>query len=327
MTNARQVLSLLKSHFEQDDTRFYAAAMQVAAAEARAGHTRVANEIRELIDRAKALSPANARGEAPIPIAKPRGELAHVLTLNYPDVRLADMVLSPSLAAMLKRVLTEQKRREQLLTFGLSPRRKLLLVGPPGAGKTMTASALAGELHIPLFTVVLEQLISKFMGDTASKLRLVFDAMKETRGVYFFDEFDAIGAKRNDRQDVGEIRRVLNSFLQMLEEDNSAGLIVCATNHVEILDRALFRRFDDVVRYSHPTVSVAERLLRAQLAAFKTTRFSWSKMATLTEGLSHAEIVLAARDAAKASVLSNSSTVTAGMLKEAIQERRRTLLE
>ena len=95
----------------------------------------------------------------------------------------------------------------------------------------MTAGALAGELHLPLFTIVLDGLITKFMGETAAKLRLVFDAMQATRGVYFFDEFDAIGARRSERQDVGEIRRVLNSFLQFLEQDGSHGLIVAATNH------------------------------------------------------------------------------------------------
>ncbi|TIL57209.1 MAG: AAA family ATPase, partial [Mesorhizobium sp.] len=129
-----------------------------------------------------------------------------------------------SLRSRLHRVLGEQRQQASLREHGLVPRRKLLLVGPPGSGKTMTASALAGELHLPLFTIVLDGLITKFMGETAGKLRLVFDAMQATRGVYFFDEFDAIGARRGERQDVGEIRRVLNSFLQFLEQDDSHSL-------------------------------------------------------------------------------------------------------
>jgi SpoVK/Ycf46/Vps4 family AAA+-type ATPase len=114
------------------------------------------------------------------------------------------MVLPTDLEARLKRVIIEQRQKHKLRSHGLTPRRKLLLVGPPGSGKTMTAAALAGELHTPLFTVQLDGLITKYMGETASKLRLVFSAMGETKGVYFFDEFDAIGAKRAERNDVGE---------------------------------------------------------------------------------------------------------------------------
>jgi len=102
------------------------------------------------------------------------------------------------------------------LAHGLSPRRKLLLVGPPGTGKTLSASVLASELGIPLFQVRLDGLITKFMGETAAKLRQIFDATSQTRGIYFFDEFDAIGSQRGLTNDVGEIRRVLNSFLQTI---------------------------------------------------------------------------------------------------------------
>ena len=125
----------------------------------------------------------------------------------------------------------------------------VLLMGPPGTGKSTTSKVLAGELHLPLFVVRFEALITRFKGETAAKLRLIFDAMQNTRGVYLFDEFDAIGAQRALLNDTGEIRRVLNSFLQFLEEEDSLSLLVAATNHVELLDRALFRRFDDVLRF------------------------------------------------------------------------------
>jgi len=136
----------------------------------------------------------------------------------------------------------------------------------------MTAAALAGELRMPLFTVVFDSLISKYMGETASKLRIVFDAMIGTRGVYFFDEFDAIGSRCGERNDVGEIRRVLNSFLQLLERDDSDSLVIAATNHPELLDSALFRRFDDVVRYALPDDTIAVRILKNRLGAFDIER-------------------------------------------------------
>lgn len=113
------------------------------------------------------------------------------------------MVLDDHLDYQLKRVIREQRQASRLLAYGLAPRRKLLLVGPPGTGKTLTASVLAGELGLPLFQVRLDGLITKYMGETAAKLRQVFDATDRTRGVYFFDEFDAIGSQRRLENDVG----------------------------------------------------------------------------------------------------------------------------
>ena len=207
MAKADQLKALIRSHAEGDDARFYAIAMQVAAQEARGGRGRLAQDLRELVDRSKAHArQADAvRLAGPVPLAQPRGELAGLLVAEYPKTRLVDMVLSDRSAARLQRVIREQRQRELLATRGFSPLRKLLFVGAPGTGKTMTASALAGELAAPLLTIQLHGLITKFMGETAAKLRLVFDAIRETRGVYLFDEFDALGSDRGAKNDVGEI--------------------------------------------------------------------------------------------------------------------------
>jgi len=323
MTTARHIISLLKSHIEGDEDRFLSTAMQLAAHEARQGHGKLAEELKNLVDEAKARGSGVERRRNPVPMAQPKGELASLLSARYPTERLADMVLPKALEDRLERVLLEQRQQERLRSHGLRPRRKLLLVGPPGAGKTMTAAALAGELKLPLFTIVLDGLITKFMGETAGKLRLVFDAMAGTRGVYFFDEFDAIGARRSERQDVGEIRRVLNSFLQFLEHDDSQGLVIAATNHPELLDTALFRRFDDVIEYEIPDAPLIERLLRARLGSFDTQGLVWPAAAEAGVGLSQAEVVQAAEDAAKATILASGKRVTYQALLGAIEERRR----
>ncbi|MFZ0257349.1 MAG: ATP-binding protein, partial [Gammaproteobacteria bacterium] len=259
MAKAEQIKALIRSHAERDDTRFYAIAMQVAAQAARSGHSRFAQELRELVDRAKERIKGieTEPSPKPIPMAQPRGELAGLVTAAYPKTRVADMALEDDLAQRIGRVLLEQRQRHRLREHGFAPLRKLLLVGPPGTGKTMTASALAGELGLPLFTIQLDGLITKYMGETAAKLRLVFDAIQATRGTYLFDEFDALGAQRSGTNDVGEIRRVLNSFLQFLEQDDSDSIIIGATNHVGLLDRALFRRFDAVFEYSIPSRAIA----------------------------------------------------------------------
>ena len=326
MTTARHIVTLLKSHIAGDEDRFLATAMQLAAHEARQGHGKLAQDLKNLIDAAKSRDTGIAKSARPVPLVQPKGELAGLLHARYPDLRLTDMILPDSLRARLQRVLGEQRQQASLREHGLVPRRKLLLVGPPGSGKTMTASALAGELHLPLFTIVLDGLITKFMGETAGKLRLVFNAMQSTRGVYFFDEFDAIGARRGERQDVGEIRRVLNSFLQFLEQDDSQSLIIAATNHPELLDRALFRRFDDVIEYAVPDQPLIEALLRARLDRFDTRGLAWNKAISQAERLSQAEIIRAADDAAKTIILRGGKRITSEALLDALTERRQASL-
>lgn len=323
MANAEQLKALVKSHIERDDRHFYSVAMQVAAREAKVGHGKLAQELRDMIDAAKArVSPADTTSN-PVPLARPRGELANLLTVAYPKSRLVDMVLDPDVAEQLGRILKEQNHHARIREHGLSPRRKLLLVGPPGTGKTMTASVLAGELGIPLFSVRLDALITKFMGETAAKLRQIFDAISEVRGVYFFDEFDAIGSQRGLANDVGEIRRVLNSFLQMIESDQSHSLIVAATNHVEILDYALFRRFDDVIEYQLPSGQQAAKLLQARLGKFAPKPFPLKALTAKAEGLSYAEIRRAVDESIKEAVMHDEDRVAIEALARAFEERRK----
>jgi SpoVK/Ycf46/Vps4 family AAA+-type ATPase len=313
MAVARNLVALLRSHIEGDNEKFLAVALQIAAQEAQQGHNRLAEELRGLVDR--------ARARKAVPLAHPK--LANLVAVRCSDIRLSSMVLPVELERRLKRVLLEQRRQNRLQAAGLSARRKLLLIGPPGCGKTMTAAALAGELQQTLFTVRLEGLITKFMGETAANLRIVFDAMTATRGVYFFDEFDAIGASRSERNDVGEVRRVLNSFLQFLENDESDSLIIAATNHPELLDSALYRRFDDVIQYDLPDPQIARRILETRLSTFSTAGIDWLAAVRAGEGLSQAELARSAAEAAKRAILEDRETVTDDDITGAIVERIR----
>jgi len=318
MASADHIKALLKSHLEGDDQRFYSVAMQLAAHEAKLGHGKLAEELRMLVDKAK-----QRRGTSqPVPIGKPRGELAELLSVSFPKARLGDMVLDDALKKQIQRIIREQRHAARILEHGLSPRRKLLLMGPPGNGKTMTGSVLAGELGLPLFQVRLDGLITKYMGETAAKLRQIFDATSQTRGVYFFDEFDAIGSQRGLANDVGEIRRVLNSFLQMIEQDQSHSLIVAATNHPELLDRALFRRFDDLLHYDLPDISHVTMVLKSRLGRLATKDVSWERLAEATEGLSYAEVVRAADETLKEALMEESNKVYEADIRRMLEERR-----
>ena len=325
MTTAEHFKALVRTHAEGDDERFYAIALQAAAQEARKGHTKFAQDLRDLVDEARAHGKAAATGQRtrPVSIVQPRGELTGLLTAAYPKTRLVDMTLDDPVRKKIERVLVEQRQSAALREHGLTPLRKLLLVGPPGTGKTMTAAALAGELGIPLFTIQLDGLITKFLGETAAKLRLIFDTIRETRAVYLFDEFDALGSERATRNEVGEIRRVLNSFLQFLELDESDSLVVAATNHPQILDRALFRRFDSVVEYRLPSRAVAEKVMRGRLALLDTEHVDWSKIAEASENLSHADLTRACEHAAKNAVLDRRKHLETGEILEALEDRRK----
>jgi SpoVK/Ycf46/Vps4 family AAA+-type ATPase len=327
MTTSRHIVALLQSHIAGDEQRFLTVATQLAAHEARQGHGKLAQELRELIDAAKGKSATVARrGVGPVPIAQPKGELSSLLAARYSDIRLNSMVLPPALKDQLTRVVTEQRQQERLRARGLQPRRKLLLVGPPGSGKTMSAAALAGELKLPLFTILYDGLFGKLMGETATRLRLIFDAVAVQRGVYFFDEFDAIGAQRAGPNDVGEIRRVLNSFLQFLENDDGPSLVIAATNHPELLDRALFRRFDDVIAYDLPGPEIAQGILENHLATFTRSGVASPEVLEAAAGLSQAEVARAADEAAKVAVLNGSDEVLTPTLLAALEERHAAAL-
>ena len=323
MATAEQLIALIDSVGEGDRARFYRVALQLAAREARKGNRNVAQELREAIDKARAKDQVVSRPKGPVPIAQPRGDLEGLLTASFPETSLRQMVLSESVETSLQRLLAEHRQAHRLYEHGLSPRRKLLLVGPPGTGKTFTSQAIAGELKLPLFKVRLEGLITRFMGETAAKLRLVFDAMHSQKGVYLFDEFDSIGADRGTPNDVGEIRRVLSSFLQFIEADESESLIVAATNHIEILDSALFRRFDDVIRYELPDEKRRAEAFEEFLATFSKGSVDWTKIGGAAEGLSYADIRRACEDAAKDVILGGEEHVDERHILNAIEERKR----
>lgn len=319
MPRADHVKALIRAYAGDDDRRFLSVALQVAAEEAQRGHVRLAAELTRLIEEARTKTGRSV--SKPALLAQPKGDLAELLTVRYPEQHLKQMVVSEEVTRKLERVLLEQRHHERLVGHGLTPRRKLLLVGPPGTGKTLTASVLATELRLPLFTARFDSLITKFMGESASKLRLVFEALKQTRGVYLFDEFDSLGLQRGSQHDVAEMRRTLNMFLQLIEQDTSDSLIVAATNHGEALDAALFRRFDDVVRYSPPDEEQTVLLLKNSLAMLAPPGFEYARVAKMGVGLPHSDIVRACQDAMKEIVLESDATLSEDRVIAHLEER------
>ncbi|MDA1045297.1 MAG: ATP-binding protein [Verrucomicrobia bacterium] len=316
MPTADQLKSLIRSHFDEDDELFHTLALQVAAHEARRGHSTLAHDIRDLIDqRSKKQSEVNI---VPFPL-----ELAGLVISTQPNAHLSRLVLADTLKSRIKKVIHEFHQRHKLQKHGLTNRRKVLLSGPPGTGKTLTSHILAGELKLPLHVIQVDKLVTRFMGETSAKLRQIFDLIRSETGVYLFDEFDAIGGDRSRDNDVGEMRRVLNALLQFIEQDSSESLIIAATNNSELLDRALFRRFDDVLRYNFPNEEERKSLITNVLGPFNQLK-GWKGVLKACDSLSHAEIDHACRDAMKEAILSNKNQVTAKDLVKAFDERHKT---
>jgi len=310
LATADQIKSLIKAHIDRDDEKFKTVVLQIAAYEAKQNHAALARELKTLLEK------SNLSKSKIVQINNQN----QMLTMSTPESRLTDLIVSDEVNNRIHRILNEYANRSKLKKHGLINRRKILLEGAPGTGKTMTASVIAAKLHLPLFVVQMDKLVTKFMGETSVKLRQIFDSIESFSGVYLFDEFDAIGADRNFDNEVGEMRRVLNSFLQFIEQDSSDSIIIAATNNHKMLDQALFRRFDDVLHYSLPSKDDILRLFQHKLDGFSVRFTPSDDLIEPATRLSQAEISKVCDDAIKLSIL-NDKQLTQKDLIALINER------
>lgn len=312
MATIEQVKALMRMHFEDNDEKFKSIALQIAAHEAKIGHTASAKEIKDIIQNPKYVSKKKL-----VKFSSKYDTLEQKVT----DEGIKDLVLSEKLRLRVNRIITEYHKKELLRKNGLKNRSKILLTGEPGTGKTMTASVMASELGLPLYVIQIDKLVTKYMGETSVKLRQVFECIEEIPGVYLFDEFDAIGSDRTLDNDVGEMRRILNSFLQYLEGDDSFSIILAATNNPQLLDKALFRRFDDVLEYEIPDMVQIERLFQIKLEGLALQEVFDSQIYEYAKGLNHADIIRACEEAIKYSLI-NDERISRTVIMSYIQDRK-----
>lgn len=231
------------------------------------------------------------------------------------------MVLPQDVENRLLSIEKEYAARERLGKYNLTPKRKILLHGSPGCGKTLSAERIAWNLGLPLLKVRFDALLSSYFGESASNLRAVFDYCKKEPVVLLLDECDFIAKSRVSTQDVGEVPRIVNMLLTLLDEYNAPGLVIATTNLKIQLDEALFRRFDDVIEFPMPQVEEREKLLKMTLSAIPVDKgVDLHVIADLMEGYSYANVVLTAERAAKYSVLAGDKNVSSTYFEQAITE-------
>ncbi len=327
MARADFLKRLFKSYKERNDTAFLDAARDLAEEERKKHHIALADELLRILSNGSPLPLNGHRQFEQLPKDDDRG--SPLVDIRQVDRYLRDIVWGPGQEETVARVIDEFRQWDVLEAHRLRPSTKLLFCGPPGCGKTVTAEAISGELGLPLVTVRFDAVVSSLLGETAANLRKVFDFVGRNSWVVLFDEFDAIGRSRDDPTEHGELKRVVNTFLQMLDRFSGRSVVIAATNYERSLDPALWRRFDEVIRFEKPNRDQAERLFRLKLSSVRVPDSQIRAAAGRVAGMTHADIERVCMDALKKAALTGRQSLAADDISGAIerQQVRRQLLD
>jgi SpoVK/Ycf46/Vps4 family AAA+-type ATPase len=314
MARADLLKQLFRAYRDSDRESFMDVARSIADEERKKHHPALANELIRILNNGVVAATPSLRGTFQPP-PRDHEKKAPLLELKHPDRYLKEMVLHAGTKEIILKAMREFRQWDILEANGLRPSHKLLFCGPPGCGKTATAEAIAAELGLPLVYIRFDSVVSSLLGETASNLRKVFEYIHEDTWVVLFDEFDAIGRSRDDATEHGEIKRVVNSFLQMLDNFYGRSLLVAATNFEQALDPALWRRFDEVVRFERPTVGQIEDLMQKRLSPVSNSKVSTKRYVLQLEGSTFGDIERITTDVLKSCALDGRTRLQAEDIK------------
>lgn len=316
--NGKILRQLIKAGTTGDSAVFRRASEAIIENERQKQHHLLANDLEQILygDHHN-VNPGRSNKLPSSPADKERG--FPLLDIRQPQRSLEELIVSTASVAAIDDLLEEHRRSDLLRSYGMKAAGKVLFYGPPGCGKTLAAEVIAFELDMPLAIVRLDALVSSFLGQTAANLRQVFEFIAEHSMVVLFDEFDAIGKERGDSGEHGELRRVVNAVLQMMDAYQGKSLILAATNHEQILDTAIWRRFDDTIEFSLPESAQIIQLLQLKLRGIRR-QFEIDDVDVLDgfKGMSGADIERVIRRAVKHMILRSQEFLTTKDLKNAL---------
>jgi SpoVK/Ycf46/Vps4 family AAA+-type ATPase len=312
MARGEIIRKLFQSFSRNEREGFYSAAMELIEDEKSKNHNLLARDLEKILlnGHSNKLLANNTlhRNYPEVPKDKETG-------LPLIDIKLFDLtwnfvILEKENLKVLQRVTLENRKKEILEVYGLHPKSKLLFCGPPGCGKTLTAKVVSGVLGIPLVYVNLAAVFSSYLGETATNLKKIFDYVDKGEWVVLFDEFDAIARERNNSNEHGEVKRLVNSLLQLMDTSNSNSLFIAATNHESLLDNAIWRRFDEILFFDKPDVESRKLLLKQYLSAIRHTNINIESIAAKLDSTTGADIERICIDAIKTVILRGDHEIT-----------------
>lgn len=324
MANGKQLKKLFQSFAEGDSEYFNNTAKSIIEDERRKNHFQLADELEKILnsfkvpDKLKKVE-SNINQNYLHLLPKDKDSNLPLFDIKPTKYLLEDLVLDPLTEGTLKELIQEYEKKEILSAFSLEPRKKILFCGPPGCGKTISAQAIAGELDLPLLYTRFDSIVSSYLGETALNLRKIFDFTSKGTWILFFDEFDAISKQRDSVDEHGELKRVVNSFLQMLDNYEGDSIIIAATNHQQLLDNAVWRRFDEVIFFDKPTPDEIPKLLIKNLKRYPTNNIDYIKMSEKLTGNSHSDIERLCLNVIRKAILQRKSKIDNSFLEKEIE--------
>jgi len=317
------LLKKLFSSFKQDDKEmFYTVATEIIEDEKKKNHGILANDLKLILNGNYQMKKTNTLSSS---APKDKDRDMSLVEIMYPEKYFSDLIVSEEKIDQLEQIIKEFNNWDVLVSNGVFPIRRALFYGPPGCGKTLSAQALAGELGIPMLYVRFDALISSYLGETASNIRKIFDYAKKDSWLIFFDEFDAIGRSRNDSTEHGEIKRVVNAFLQQIDNFKGRSLIIAATNFEQSLDYAIWRRFDETIRFDMPSNEEKTKLFDLKMNRFKGPSHVIEQYLDELEAFSHSDIEKVCQIIIKRCILEGKKIYTKNDIEYAVEKQKKNV--
>lgn len=324
MARADLLKRLFSSFKQEDKDTFYKVASEIIEDERKKNHGILADDLRMILN--GNYQPKRPMSSLLSNTPKDNDKEISLVEVIYPEKYFSDLVTTNEKIGQLEQIIKEFNNWDVLTSNGVFPTRRVLFYGPPGCGKTLTAQAISSEIGIPMLYVRFDALISSYLGETASNIRKVFDYAKNDSWIIFFDEFDAIGRSRNDTAEHGEVKRVVNAFLQQIDNYKGRSLIIAATNYEQSLDYAIWRRFDETILFDMPTNEEKLKLFSLKLSRFNGPEHAIEQYMEDMKSFSHSDVEKVCHIIMKTCILNGKRLYTKKDIEYAVKKQKSIVL-